>query len=537
MTTTVTTTGRRPWRFWVIAAGCAVAAAACGGAGTTATVQHASASNPNSAPQAPEQQVAPGAGAAQPNNSGAVPGVPGQATPAAPVSSRSAGKANVPPPQVPNPGSVACSSTASAPSGQSIELLAPSTLAKILGHQCGTNLASDVGVTPTTITLGLINFRSATRSLGPVFADATSRILAALMQYVNDHGGVAGRQLKMVTCDDGGDVTRARACFEKLKGQVFAFLPGETFVTDTIHDVLDQSKIPWLSWGWFTSEWNDPYMFPCHGNGLRETANMTNWMAENLRNLHSVGILYLNDAEDIGGRDVAVKILQQHGIKVVAQIAQEWDSSDESNHVLAMRVANPDAILAPTWPTPLTKFFHDAEQQGYAPPMGIFSKHLIADPGFGPIFGDYAKNRLYSISSWVIPGGIGNSPAEDNLLGNQFLVMLSKKYTGFENNGFHMKYTLAQHITQGSVSCTMALVSAANEMGPNLTRTGLINRLETERFDGGMGNLLYWPHGDHSREPYPFHSEYLYLWTNGDADGGFGVKRIRPDPVTPPIPS
>src|SRR5262249_47895279 len=77
----------------------------------------------------------------------------------------------------------------------------------------GGNFASDVGVTADTITLGLINFRSATRALGPVIADATSRMVQATIQWINDHGGVAGRKLKLETCDDGGDVTRGRACF------------------------------------------------------------------------------------------------------------------------------------------------------------------------------------------------------------------------------------------------------------------------------------------------------------------------------------
>jgi ABC-type branched-subunit amino acid transport system substrate-binding protein len=441
---------------------------------------------------------------------------------------------------VPNPGSAAhapCSAAPIEPSGQPIELFSPSAFAKVFGHACAANGASDVGVTPTTITLGVINFMSATRSLGPLIAGATQRLIAAELQWMNDHGGVAGRTLKLLTCDDGGDVTRARACFEKLRHQVFAFLPSETFLTDTIHDLLDQTRIPWLTWGWFTSEWNDPYMFPCHGNGLRETANMANWMAGNIHNLHTVGILYLNDAEDIAGRDVAVRIFQQRGIKVVAQIAQEWDSPDEQQHVLAMRVANPDAVLSPTWPTSLAKFFHDAEQQHWAPPLGIYAKHLIADAGYGGIFGDYAKNRFYSINSWVIPGGIGNTSGEDVLPGNEFIKMLSAKYTGYENSGFKTKYTIAHHISQSAVACTMAFAYAASQLGPDLTRTALINRLETERFDSGMGQTLRWPHGDHSSEPYAFHNEYLYEWTDGDADGGFGVKRIRPDPVTPAIPS
>ena len=43
-------------------------------------------------------------------------------------------------------------------------------------------------------------------------------------------------------------------------------------LTDVIHDRLPKDKVPWLSWGWFKSEYEDPWMFPCHANGMREAS-------------------------------------------------------------------------------------------------------------------------------------------------------------------------------------------------------------------------------------------------------------------------
>ena len=71
----------------------------------------------------------------------------------------------------------------------------------------------------------------------------------------------------------------------------------------------------------------------------------------------------------------------------------------------------------------------------------------------------------------------------------------------------------------------------ARSLGPNLTRARFIQALETQSFDTGMGVTLRWPHGDHGQEPYSFNHEYMYQWTQGDADGGFGLKRLLPDPV------
>ena len=507
----------RQARVWVVLAGATVAVAACGGGGGVAQ-NDASGQAPQGSSQSQSQAQAPGTGTspqqnpaqnapgAAANAPGAAPGAAGGAAPgnAAP----GAGHGNLPPapglpkPGVPNPGAPAAAK----------------------------NFASDVGVTANQINIGIINIASANRSLGPPIALASQRMTDALVRYINDTGGVAGRRLNLLVCDDGGDVTRARACYEKLKDQVFAFVPSETFVTDVIHDTLAKDKVPWMSWGWFQSEYKDPYMFPCHANGMREASNVSKWIANNLHP-QTVGIMYLNVSEDINATDIATKIFQQHGIRVVTKIAQEWDSPDESQHVLAMRVANPDAVVSFSWPAPVAKFFHDAQGQNWYPKDGFYANHLTGDPGYGPIFGDYIKGHVTTITSWVTPGAQSQPASDENLPGLKLWEMLSNRYTGFDIVGFHLKYALGHHITQSAIVCTKIAADVMKTLGPNLTRTRFINALEAGSFDSGMGVTLRWPHGDHGQEPYSFNHEYLYQWVQGDADQGYGLKRIFPDPV------
>jgi hypothetical protein len=203
----------RQARFWVASAGVCVAMAACGGGGVTA--QNDSAPGGSSQSQQAQNN---GGSAANPGTTNSNPAAPGttnsnpaapgttNSNPAAPAAPGTAGKSNLPPvPVVPKPG---------APNA------APPP---------GANFASDVGVTASQINIGIINIASANRSLGPPIALASQRMTDAVVRWVNDNGGVAGRRLNLLTCDDGGDVTRARACYEKLKDQVFAFVPSETF--------------------------------------------------------------------------------------------------------------------------------------------------------------------------------------------------------------------------------------------------------------------------------------------------------------------
>jgi len=350
------------------------------------------------------------------------------------------------------------------------------------------------------------------------------------VKYVNRNGGVAGRKLQLVTCDDGGDIARGRACYEKLKDNVFALVPSITWLTDVIHDRLPKDKVPWLSWGWFKSEYEDPWMFPCHANGMREAAAVADWTAKVLKPA-TVGIMYLNVSEDIAAKDVATKQLQKYGIKVVGTVAQEWDSPDESQHVLAMRTANPDFVLSFSWPAPVAKFMHDASTQHWAPKLGYAANHLTGDPGYGPIFGEYIKDKTYTITSWGVPTGPdpenaegGNTPEQQTF--RDELI----KTNGREYQGFKWRYAGYHHITQSGWVCVKILAKAASQLGADLTRDGFKQVLEKNAWDSGMGVTLHWPPGDHNANPYSYNREFIYKWVSA-SDGGWDVKRIRPDPV------
>ncbi len=392
------------------------------------------------------------------------------------------------------------------------------------------NYASDVGVTADTIRIGTINMSSATRSLGPALATVQEQNLDAAVKYINRNGGVSGRKLQLVTCDDGGDIARGRACYEKLKDNVFALVPSLTWLTDVIHDRLPKDKVPWLSWGWFKSEYEDPWMFPCHANGMREAAAVSDWVAKIIKPA-TVGIMYLNVSEDIAAKDVATKALAKHNIKVVETVAQEWDSPDESQHVLAMRTANPDFILSFSWPAPVAKFMHDANAQKWAPKLGYAANHLTGDPGYGPIFGEYIKDKTYTITSWGIPtapdpeNAEGGNTAEQKLLMEELL-----KTNGREYQGFKWRYGGYHHITQSGWVCTRILAKAAAQLGADLTREGFKNVLESKGWDSGLGVTLHWPAKNHNASPYSYNREFIYKWVSAE-DGGWDQKRIRPDPV------
>ena len=536
---------RRRWSYVALFSTLAMLGAACSGGSSkqgssnsksdTNAAASPAPSAGSSAPSAdnsaanPSTPGAPAANSASPASPSAPAGTAANSTPGAnksaasntPAAKQAAGTSNAPSggtkantPAAPTPGSPVPAGGAAAP--------APGGKA---------NYASDKGVSADTIRIGTINMTSATRSLGPAIAGVQEQNLDAAVKYVNRNGGVAGRKLQLVTCDDGGDIARGRACYEKLKDNVFALVPSITWLTDVIHDRLPKDKVPWLSWGWFKSEYEDPWMFPCHANGMREAAAVADWTAKVLKPA-TVGIMYLNVSEDIAAKDVATKQLQKYGIKVVGTVAQEWDSPDESQHVLAMRTANPDFVLSFSWPAPVAKFMHDASTQHWAPKLGYAANHLTGDPGYGPIFGEYIKDKTYTVTSWGVP----TDPSDtDNLEGGntpeqQTLRDELLRTNGREYQGFKWRYAGYHHITQSGWVCVKILAKAASQLGADLTRDGFKQVLEKNAWDSGMGVTLHWPPGDHNANPYSYNREFIYKWVSA-SDGGWDVKRIRPDPV------
>lgn len=91
------------------------------------------------------------------------------------------------------------------------------------------NTASDEGVTATTITLGQVVSRSnpfdPKAFVGPLYG------AAAFVDDLNARGGINGRTVRLVTCDDHGDSNRNTSCIHSLLdgSHVFALVSQSVF--------------------------------------------------------------------------------------------------------------------------------------------------------------------------------------------------------------------------------------------------------------------------------------------------------------------
>jgi ABC-type branched-subunit amino acid transport system substrate-binding protein len=370
-------------------------------------------------------------------------------------------------------GSGATSSTPGAPTpgGGGTAVPSPSGSGSVVsgtGNTGGDNGgATDVGVSATEIKLGAISDNGA--PLGNIVTIPVVTTVIGMMRAVNDTGGIYGRKVVVQDCDSAGDLTRFRACFKKLVEQekIFAFITSITWGTGEVHADLAKAKIPWFgSWGFFTSEWKDPWMFPAHMASVHE-AHANSLYVRDVFKLKTVGILYLNIPEDRAAVKAMHDIFDPAGIKVVKEIPLEVEDPNETANVVAMRSANPDQVIHFAWSPPMVKWMLGAHDQGYWPPMGVSGNHFAAD-ALGPLVGDWPLKGMWTITSYKV--------WSDN---PEYLAVMAKYAP-------EMK-TKIHHITQTAYAGSRVFISTAKEVGPNLTRERMMDMWESRPWDGGPG--------------------------------------------------
>jgi len=327
--------------------------------------------------------------------------------------------------------------------------------------------ATDVGVTGTEIKLGTISDDGL--PLPEIVTIPVVASVIAMFDSINDQGGIYGRKVTVEKCDAAGDLTRFRACFKKEVDQdkIFAFITSITWGTGEVHADLAKSKIPWFgSWGFYTSEWRDPWMFPTHMASIHEAHANSIWVRDILKP-KTVGILYLNIPEDKAAAQEMHKIFDPAGIKVVKELPLEITDPNLDADVIAMKTVNPDHIIHFAWSSPAVGFMMAAEKQGYWPPLGVSGNHFAAE-ALGDFIGSYELKGLWTITTFKVWSE-----------SSEYLAVLDK-YSPETKLKIH-------HITQSGYAGARIFIDAAKKVGPNLTRQALMDSFESQPWDAGPG--------------------------------------------------
>ena len=130
------------------------------------------------------------------------------------------------------------------------------------GETSGTNTASAPGITATTITIG--SHQPLTGPAAPGYNEI-SQASNAYFRWVNDHGGIYGRQIKYLYEDDRYDPQNTSTVVQKLvvEDKVFAIFNGLGTPTHlAVVDYLTSQKVPDLFVASGCDCWNQPAKYP-----------------------------------------------------------------------------------------------------------------------------------------------------------------------------------------------------------------------------------------------------------------------------------
>lgn len=361
-------------------------------------------------------------------------------------------------------GAPAPAATSAAPAATSAAPAAPAA--------GGTTSASDVGVTKDTILIG------ATVPLsGPAAAYGTiAKASDAYFHYVNDSGGVNGRQISYKYLDDAYNPAQTVPLTKQLveQDQVFLTFGGlGTQAQTSVRDYLNSKKVPQVIVATgattFAAEFEKyPYTFGWQPVYQGESLIYAQYLLKNSPTA-KVGVIYQNDDY---GQDYLDGLTKGLGSKAAEMIVDKEPNDvgapDLSSQILKLKNSGADTLFVFETPSPAIKAIVATSQAGWHPTIYLNSVAApvpyvqAAQKAAGD---DAAVNGILTVE--YLKDSADPGQANDPGI-QQYKQIMSKYYPdGKLEDGFNV-YGMAT---------AWSLVDVLKKAGPNLTRQGVLDAM------------------------------------------------------------
>lgn len=347
-------------------------------------------------------------------------------------------------------------------------LLAMTTVlsAGILFLPCGHCFGQDIGLTETSIKIGCIQ-----DTTGPIAGIGNARVEAAkaLVNYVNDQGGINGRKVLWAVESDNYKPTETVLAFKKLveMDQVFCFI-GSLGLAGTlaILQEIQNRKVPYLFVAGNDAKLFSPphrYIFVIGSTYEELTMRCVDYIADEMKLPKArIAHAFMDLASGRGNQKGAQVQAQKYpGMQIVAEEAIKYGSVDVTSTVFNLKKANPDVLLLGT-PFEFTAMItKEMAKLGWSVPMVMNaangSTHLIA------LGGPSVEGAIVQFITPLL---------EEGLPGMRVYKDLIKKYSP------DSKANPSEYGLTGFIEMQLGL-EALKRAGRNLTREGLIHTLES----------------------------------------------------------
>jgi ABC-type branched-subunit amino acid transport system substrate-binding protein len=282
------------------------------------------------------------------------------------------------------------------------------------------------GVSDSSIVIGNWGPQS-----GPAAAWGTvTTAIEAYFDYVNAQGGVHGRELRLVSRDDGYDPARTNAAVREMidRENVFAFVGGVGTANGlAVLPLILRAGVPWVSpasGSVVFAERSEGLVFPTFTNYVVESALLTRYAAEEL-GVENIAVFYQNDdygREGLRGLEEEVERLREAGANVTVgdRISYERGSTNMAVQALRLSGSGADAVLMYSDPSAAAALLTEMGRLDYRPQIlattTLIDPSLLANPGMqGALFSTFLR-----LPSVILGEGEGD-PVADRLF-NEVVV-------------------------------------------------------------------------------------------------------------------
>lgn len=297
---------------------------------------------------------------------------------------------------------------------------------------------------------------------------------AAFLDYVNDRGGVNGRQIKFITLDDGYNPANTVQLTRRLVEQEKVFAVVGSLGTEpnlATRPYLNDKKVPQvlLSTGasfWGTDYRKYPWTIGWQPNYIAEAYIYGRFIVKKMPQA-KIGVLYQNDAY---GKDYITGLKKGLGAKknkIVEQEGYEVTSSDVASQIAKLKSSGANTLFVAATPTFAIQAVVIAYKLGWRPQ--IFMNSVSATDTLMALAAKNAKpdavNGIISIEYRMDPADA--KYAKPGALDLYRSIMAKYNPKGNSKDAFNV-YGMAQAWT---------FVYALKRAGKNPTRAGLMKAL------------------------------------------------------------
>lgn len=356
--------------------------------------------------------------------------------------------------------------------------------------QAKANYASDTGVTAGSIKIGNI-----TTIGGPMPGQFEPWLLGVRTwaNEVNERGGINGRKVQLLPCDDAMDAERNRSCARDLieKQQVFALVGTNTPAMPSAKYINDQ-KVPAVgvaAIGNYTAQY--PYWFSADGmracprNGVDQPGQEGYCASNTIRGTNgsfkffrdSVGVkkaavFWHNiDISKQAGLDY-VNALEQSGVEVVYTAETQVAEPDYTGHVLKMKDRGVEGVWEAMEINNNIRLLQAMDRQGFTLKAKVSTASSYSQEIGKQVTGP-ARNSLFALSA-TRPYTDTSNPAIA-----QFNKLFDRYFGGESKHIWNVE----------GYKGALLFEDATKALGADVTREGLVSWLNAlENYDPhGLG--------------------------------------------------